>query len=42
MTCPQCDSSRPVGAALRYATFACRTCQRAFNQRTGTPFNAFK
>jgi transposase-like protein len=43
MTCPYCASSivdEPARkTALGYRTFRCSTCQRCFNERTGTPFN---
>jgi len=43
MTCPDCQSQQtrklPVVTELGYARFQCRSCQRAFNERTGTPFN---
>src|SRR3954464_11193224 len=43
MNCPYCRSgqSRRLRAAtdLGYSRFQCRTCQRTFNERTGTPFN---
>jgi putative transposase len=38
-----CTSSasqeRPARTQLGYWTFHCLTCQRSFNERTGTPFN---
>ena len=43
MTCPRCASStvdeQARKTALGYRTFRCSTCQRSFNERTGTPFN---
>ena len=43
MPCPHCRStatrSRPHRSALGYRRFACRSCHRRFNERTGTPFN---
>src|SRR4051794_16122086 len=43
MTCPYCRSCQTrklnVATDLGYARFQCRTCQRTFNERTGTPFN---
>ena len=43
MTCPHCQSTairRPKQqTALGYRRFSCASCQRCFNERTGTPFN---
>jgi transposase-like protein len=43
MTCPHCASStvdeQARKTALGYRLFRCSTCQRSFNERTGTPFN---
>jgi transposase-like protein len=43
MTCPHCAYStvdeQGRKTALGYRTFLCSTCQRCFNERTGTPFN---
>ncbi|MDP9371249.1 MAG: IS6 family transposase [Chloroflexota bacterium] len=43
MPCPHCAASttteQPRRTALGYRTFRCRACRRAFNERTGTPFN---
>ncbi len=43
MTCPRCGSEntnrRSRCTSLGYRTFACCTCRRIFNERTGTPFN---
>ncbi|MGH7744582.1 MAG: IS6 family transposase [Candidatus Dormibacteria bacterium] len=43
MTCPHCTSSaiheRVRRTTLGYRTFHCSGCQRAFNERTGSPFN---
>ncbi len=43
MTCPRCDSSqtrrRARRTSLGYRTFACRSCHRIFNERTGSAFN---
>jgi len=43
MPCPHCAmtvTAKQLGrTALGYHTFRCRTCRRAFNERTGTPFN---
>jgi putative transposase len=43
MTCPHGESTatteRSGRTALGYRRFRCRDCQRAFNERTGTPFN---
>src|SRR3954467_6675446 len=43
MTCPH-GRSRPtrklhVATDLGYSRFPCRSCQRTFNERTGTPFH---
>jgi len=32
-------AEQPRRSALGYRTFRCRACRRAFNERTGTPFN---
>jgi transposase-like protein len=41
--CPHCASStvdeQGRRTALGYRTFRCSTCQRSFNERTGTAFN---
>jgi putative transposase len=43
MTCPHCQSTttveRPDRTELGYRRFRCRTCNRGFNERTGTPYN---
>jgi putative transposase len=43
MPCPHCRSTvtapRSKKTQLGYRTFCCHTCQRIFNERTGTPFN---
>jgi putative transposase len=43
MTCPHCASTatteRPNRTALGYRRFRCRSCNRSFNERTGTLFN---
>ncbi len=43
MPCPHCAASatteQPRRTALGYRTFRCRACRRAFNERSGTPFN---
>src|SRR5919109_5168079 len=43
MWCPHCESAdtneRRERTALGYRRFRCRTCQREFNERTGTSFN---
>ena len=43
MPCPHCTATttteQPRRTALAYRTFRCGVCPRAFNQRTGTPFN---
>jgi hypothetical protein len=43
LTCPHCTAStvdeQARRTALVYRTFRCTTCQRSFNERTGTPFN---
>ena len=43
MTCPHCTSKatwrRRGRTELGYRRFECRSCQRRFNERTGTPFN---
>ena len=43
MTCPHCESTATSGrvcrTALGYRRFNCRSCQRRFNERTGTGFN---
>ena len=43
MSCPHCASTttteRPDRTALGYRRFRCRSCNRGFNERTGTLFN---
>jgi transposase-like protein len=43
MRCPHCESAdtreRRERTELGYRRFRCRTCQREFNERTGTRFN---
>jgi putative transposase len=43
MRCPHCESAdtteRRERTSLGYRRFRCRTCQRKFNERTGTSFN---
>ena len=43
MSCPYCAATATVEqqrrTALGYHTFRCRACRRAFNERTGTPYN---
>jgi len=43
MTCPHCESAAttacPQRTELGYRRFRCRTCQRGFNERTGTMYN---
>ena len=43
MTCPHCQSTairrRRQRTALGYRRFSCASCQRRFNERTGTAFN---
>ena len=43
MTCPHCRSRQTrkfaLATELGYARFPCRSCQRTFNERTGTPFH---
>ena len=43
MGCPHCESAdtreRRERTDLGYRRFRCRTCQREFNERTGTRFN---
>jgi putative transposase len=43
MTCPHCESATttecPHRTELGYRRFRCRTCQRRFNERTGTAYN---
>jgi transposase-like protein len=43
MNCPHCASpatkQQKKKTALGYRMFRCSTCQRIFNERTGTPFN---
>src|SRR5262245_14281174 len=43
MGCPHCGSAdtseRRERTELGYRRFRCRTCQREFNERTGTRFN---
>ena len=42
MNCPHCRSTatskRPHRSALGYRRFACRSCHRRFNERTGMRF----
>ena len=46
MSCPHCRStattSQPRRTELDYRRFRCRSCQRRFNERTGTPFNEIR
>ena len=46
MNCPYCAApttkKRAKQTKLGYATFCCSTCQRTFNERTGTPFNCLE
>jgi transposase-like protein len=41
--CPHCAATaiteQPRRTALGYCSFRCPTCRRAFNGRTGTPYN---
>src|SRR5262245_52598073 len=41
--CPHCAAAETTEwarrTALGYCTFRCRRCLRAFNERTGTPYN---
>ena len=43
MRCPHCESTatreRRERTELGYRRFRCQTCQREFNERTGTRFN---
>ena len=43
MLCPYCDSPNTnkleTPTALGYQRFRCNSCERSFNERTGTPFN---
>ncbi|MGK7911787.1 MAG: IS6 family transposase, partial [Synechococcus sp.] len=43
MNCPHCTSSNTTRLKrttnLGYSVFRCHTCDRTFNERTGTPFN---
>jgi transposase-like protein len=43
MNCPHCLSTQTSQLKrttdLGYAVFHCKTCQRTFNERSGTPFN---
>jgi transposase-like protein len=43
MWCPHCESTdtneRRERTALGYRRFRCHTCNREFNERTGTTFN---
>src|SRR5215467_7378755 len=43
MWCPHCESTdtseRRDRTELGYRRFRCKSCQREFNERTGTPFN---
>lgn len=43
MPCPHCTAAetteQPRRTALGYRTFHCGRCRRAFNERTGTPYN---
>ena len=43
MPCPHCaepeTAEQPRRTALGYRTFRCARCRRAFNERTGTPYN---
>ena len=43
MRCPHCDSDQTARrrrrTTLGYRTFSCHACRRAFNERSGTPFN---
>jgi transposase-like protein len=43
VSCPHCAATATVEQARRtalgYRTFCCRACRRAFNERTGTPYN---
>ena len=43
MNCTHCASPATKGqrkkTVLGYRTFRCSSCQRIFNERTGTPFN---
>ena len=43
MPCPHCAATATAEqsrrTALGYRTFRCRACRRAFNERTGMPYN---
>lgn len=43
MTCPHCAAPTAIELTTRtqlgYRSFRCSSCQRQFNERTGTPFN---
>ena len=43
MECPHCQSvattERPEVTARGYRRFRCRSCERGFNERTGSVFN---
>ena len=43
MPCPRCTAATttelPKQTSMGYRTFRCQECRRAFNERTGTPFN---
>ena len=43
MNCPHCHSNDTIRLKrttnLGYSIFRCHTCERTFNERTGTPFN---
>ncbi len=43
MPCPHCQSTstteRSKTTQLGYRTFCCQTCQRTYNERSGTVFN---
>ncbi len=43
MTCPHCASAITLDLTKRtrlgYRIFRCSSCQRQFNERTGSPFN---
>ncbi len=43
MLCPYCDlpnsKKLETPTALGYQRFRCNSCERSFNERTGTPFN---
>ncbi len=46
MNCPHCNSANTSARSrltkLGYKTFYCKNCAKAFNERTGTPFNRLK